>query len=37
MMEHISERNIFRKHIPKQPELEKIINVLKEKVIHLRN
>ena len=34
LMNHISDRDIFRKHIPKQVELEKFIKALKEKVIH---
>ena len=31
----ISEDTIFRRHIPKQVELDKFIDTLKEKVIHL--
>ena len=34
LMNHISDKNIFRKHIPKQVELDKFIKALKEKVIH---
>ena len=34
LMNHISDRDIFRKHIPKQIELDKFIKALKEKVIH---
>ena len=36
-MDHISDRDIFRKHIPKQVELDKFIKSLKEKVIHEYN
>ena len=36
-MDHISDRDIFRKHIPKQAELDKFIKSLKEKVIHEYN
>ena len=36
-MDHISDRDIFRKHIPKQAELDKFIKSMKEKVIHEYN
>ena len=34
LLDNIPDANIFRKHIPKQVELEKFINALKEKIIH---
>ena len=34
LFHRIPENTIFRKHIPKQVELDKFINALKEKVIH---
>ena len=37
LMDHISDRNIFRKHIPKQAELDKFTKSMKEKVIHKYN
>ena len=37
LMDHISDRDIFRKHIPKQAELDKFIKSMKEKVIHEYN
>ena len=36
-MDHISDRDIFRKHIPKHAELDKFIKSMKEKVIHEYN
>ena len=36
-MDHISDRDIFRKHIPKQAELDTFIKSMKEKVIHKYN
>ena len=37
LIDHISDRDIFRKHIPKQAELDKFIKSMKEKVIHEYN
>ena len=37
LLDNIPDANIFRKHIPKQVELVKFINALKEKVIHEYN
>ena len=37
LMDHILDRDIFRKHIPKQAELDKFIKSMKEKVIHEYN
>ena len=37
LMDHILDRDIFRKHIPKQAVLDKFIKSLKEKVIHEYN
>ena len=34
LLDHIIDHNAFRAHIPKEVEIDKFLDVLKEKVIH---